>query len=765
MDDISTYVQRYLARGWALVPLHAIVNGRCTCGRDCGRSAGKHPRRSEWNAEGSLVHSATFWPGGEWNVGIATGAPSRFWVLDYDPDSAGAEARGLVGDLVRGMLPPHVHTGGGGDHWRFKMPADFEPTNRRGSLPTGLDVRGTGGQVVAPPSVSGKGPYVELADTEPYDPPGWLLDMIRPAARHQRSTREDPPAGWSPPPSRPAGRDGAPESDRGQRYAAGALPTILSELAYATEGTRNDTAFKTAARLIELMNANWLPPGVEGEWTAAGMHSGLGGVELAQVWSSALRHVGAEAATLPPEWTDPTRGEVWTPPVPQGVPPFPSAPPFVGTEAPPSTGVTDPIAEAWERAVGIELGRQQVRAEARRRLALAEFGDRAAARDRLRAEILDAPTLMARPRLQPLVAGVLYRNTLARINGASGHGKSFVTLDLANRVARGMPWAGRPSVAGRVVYLIAEGDEGAAARVAAWYDVHGELGDIGFLPRPVQVTGPEWDLLVEVLAEQPPALVVIDTQARVTVGMDENDATASGEAIASLDRLRVATGACVLVVHHTGRAGGHGRGSTAWTGALHTELGVTKRGDEITVSVGKDKDGRPMDDAIFDLVTVESKPVTQVSGGVVTFHEPPDPFAVTPVVPVWRNPSAVIEIPEGAEGLPGETVGARRARELWLTIRREFNPGDGGTRAEIRTAFQDACWQGRPANTDSFRKAWNRAWSDLIQMGLIAKAYREARFKVVDGPYISNRADDGSVLREPPFGYEVRGSGDSGNGE
>jgi hypothetical protein len=34
----------YAHRGWRVLPLHGIVEGKCTCGKkDCG-SPGKHPR-------------------------------------------------------------------------------------------------------------------------------------------------------------------------------------------------------------------------------------------------------------------------------------------------------------------------------------------------------------------------------------------------------------------------------------------------------------------------------------------------------------------------------------------------------------------------------------------------------------------------------------------------------------------------------------------------------------------------------------------------
>ena len=50
-------------------------------------------------------------------------------------------------------------------------------------------------------------------------------------------------------------------------------------------------------------------------------------------------------------------------------------------------------------------------------------------------ELLDTDGLDTIPRLEPVIEGFLYRDTLARIIGPSGHMKSFVALDFAARSA------------------------------------------------------------------------------------------------------------------------------------------------------------------------------------------------------------------------------------------------------------------------------------------------------------------------------------------
>jgi hypothetical protein len=137
---------------------------------------------------------------------------------------------------------------------------------------------------------------------------------------------------------------------------------------------------------------------------------------------------------------------------------------------------------------------------------------------------------------------------------------------------------------------VAEGAGGSSARVRAWKKKYGAMGEcIRFLPRPVQSADLRaWAVLVQACARLAGVaremgrgmLVVLDTQARVTVGLKENDATDMGVFIDAIGAIRAAAdGACVLTIHHTGRRGGDARGSSAIDGAQTTELKVVKKGE------------------------------------------------------------------------------------------------------------------------------------------------------------------------------------------
>lgn len=213
--------------------------------------------------------------------------------------------------------------------------------------------------------------------------------------------------------------------------------------------------------------------------------------------------------------------------------------------------------------------------------------------EKLRRKLVTASELAARKPPRPLVHDLLNRNTEAWMIGAPGSLKSFVALDLAGHVGRGQQWQGHRAERADVFYVAAEGEEGMTLRTRAWEKVNGPMTGVTFLPYPVQVKSNDgqWEALARIVSEDQPGFIVIDTQHRVSVGLEENSATDMGVLINAIGRLRRVTGACILVIHHTGRDGGNARGSSALDGAQDTELHV-KRGeprDLLTATVGQDK--------------------------------------------------------------------------------------------------------------------------------------------------------------------------------
>jgi hypothetical protein len=173
--------------------------------------------------------------------------------------------------------------------------------------------------------------------------------------------------------------------------------------------------------------------------------------------------------------------------------------------------------------------------------------------DELVLQLLDAKGLRNIPSPTPLVENWLFKDSLAWIQGKWGHGKSFLAVDIGCCVATGTDWHGKPAAQGVVLYLIAEGASGISQRVDAWEAANGlEAKGIVFLPSPVQLGKTEhidvaaFRMLLHAIQ---PALVIIDTQARLTVGCDENSSKDMGIFVDVLETLRKECGSTMLVVH------------------------------------------------------------------------------------------------------------------------------------------------------------------------------------------------------------------------
>lgn len=249
--------------------------------------------------------------------------------------------------------------------------------------------------------------------------------------------------------------------------------------------------------------------------------------------------------------------------------------------------------------------------------------------DRLLDALVATEGLDAVPAQRSLVGDVLYFDSIVWLQGRPGSAKSFAALDLAGCVATGQPWQGFP-VAGDptdptitldVLYVVAEGLSGLRPRVRAWEAAMGRSMEyVWFLPMALQSSNAtDWAALVEMAGGGINGgrfgLIVLDTQARLTVGMEENSARDMGVWVAQLERLRAATGACVLVVHHQGRNGEHMRGSTAMEGAATTIIQVSKDEELVTVRCLKQKDAPEFDDIHLRLVPYADSAVLALTDG------------------------------------------------------------------------------------------------------------------------------------------------------
>lgn len=151
----------YAAMGYNVIPLHSIVEGICTC-RDKSKCKhpGKHPRSAHGLSDATLDENTIRawwlkWP--DANVGIATGEASNLVVVDIDPRHGGDESLKKLDPFPDTLI---AKTGGGGLHYCFTHPGQ-KVKSGSDVLGRGIDTRGDGGYIVAPPSKHASGASYE----------------------------------------------------------------------------------------------------------------------------------------------------------------------------------------------------------------------------------------------------------------------------------------------------------------------------------------------------------------------------------------------------------------------------------------------------------------------------------------------------------------------------------------------------------------------------------------------------------------------------
>jgi len=188
-------------------------------------------------------------------IGMPTGAASGIVVLDVDINKD-KDIRGddSLADLEKqyGKLPDtlEVKTPSGGRHFYFKNPTDADIRNSTSDIGSGLDIRGNGGYVIVPPSVSERGVYDWEGEDDDFswervaDMPRWLVDLTKKKER---------------PDSAPVQGIQVKPNGEIDAYAKRALESAITNIALENEGARNRTLNEEAFGLFGLVKAGRLP--------------------------------------------------------------------------------------------------------------------------------------------------------------------------------------------------------------------------------------------------------------------------------------------------------------------------------------------------------------------------------------------------------------------------------------------------------------------------------------------------------------------------
>ena len=195
-----------------------------------------------------------------------------------------------------------------------------------------------------------------------------------------------------------------------------------------------------------------------------------------------------------------------------------------------------------------------------------------------------------------VIRGWIAQGSMGMLYGPSGGGKTFVALDMALHIANGMEWMGCKSEVGHVAYLAGEGHYGLRGRMKVWYQQHNLPGSnrchISGTNLPLDSAEGRDAAIAGILTlPEKPSVVIVDTLHSFMMG-DENSSMDAGRMIRTCLKIREATGATVILVHHTGNADDaqhRARGSSAWKAAMDTEICVKGESGSAIVEIEQRK--------------------------------------------------------------------------------------------------------------------------------------------------------------------------------
>lgn len=303
---------------------------------------------------------------------------------------------------------------------------------------------------------------------------------------------------------------------------------------------------------------------------------------------------------------------------------------------------------------------------------------------------------------QWLIKHIIPSDSVGMIFGASQAFKSFVAIDAACHVAHGLPWLGRRTKKGPVVYIAAEGGGGIWKRAEAWHKARrlpfDDSVDFIVVPVAVDLRTDAWRVVEAVQAlGLTPAMVVVDTVSQTYSG-EENSASDMAAYLREIgNRFRALWHCAVALLHHTGHnATERPRGSSAILANLDWAQGVFRDEKEMlaTLTCAKQKDVEPFSDMAFSLTTQ-------------TLGQDEEGDRITSLVA--RHLTNVEEVQEAMEAESKAGRGGHHTKFLTLLQ-------NGSKESDLRKAFYEQCGLD---DSDTKKRTYNRVKAWAVKQGFV----------------------------------------------
>jgi hypothetical protein len=328
-------------------------------------------------------------------------------------------------------------------------------------------------------------------------------------------------------------------------------------------------------------------------------------------------------------------------------------------------------------------------------------------------------TLLVDEPVRWLIQDLIPVKAFAALYGKPGTYKSFVALYLSASTALGLVVFNKSTVAGDVVYIAGEGGAGLKKRLDALRKRHSmpEIPNLYFLKSQLNLRSTTEDLtgLIKSIKDNniSPKLIVIDTLARAFAGGNENTSEDMGAFIAIIGLLQQATGAAVLIVHHSGKDEARGqRGHSSLLGAVDAELELTKLSDEESdervgqIQITKQKDGEDGFKLLFRMETVALSAIDSDNSSLALVPIEETDFTKKKKKRVLNdNDRTVLDALKRALDESGEVVGLPQIPPQ--------------TRVVNVAAWRHNYYASSPNSDDTKKKTFSRAIDRLVSQGTV----------------------------------------------
>lgn len=264
-----------------------------------------------------------------------------------------------------------------------------------------------------------------------------------------------------------------------------------------------------------------------------------------------------------------------------------------------------------------------------------------------------------------LIQDFITTNGLSVLYGDSNSGKTFLAIDMACAIARGIPWMNRQTEQGLILYLATESPSSVKMRLKAYQNYFGlTVPNFLIVEDSINLFLNDSDMNriiktihdLEKQTNQKVRLIIGDTLARLSVGANENSGEDMGLIMTRIDIIHNECKTHFSLIHHTGKNAS--AGARGWSGIrafidteveiTDTPLGkcaeITKQRDLNTKGqrigfrlvptvIGISKWKQPVTSCIvqsMDAPIKQSKPLSEVAGAILEYLREKKEFVSSP---------------------------------------------------------------------------------------------------------------------------------------